>query len=67
MKSRLMNTGATLPLIGIGCLLAFHLIGSTVERDGLLREPFPLLPIGWLLIIVGGAMALLALLRASAR
>lgn len=48
-------------------LLAFRLIGSTSDRDGFLREPFPLLPIGWLLVIVGGALALYALIRASGR
>lgn len=44
--------------IGIGCLVAFGLIGSHVAADGFLREPFALLPLGWLLIVVGGVLAL---------
>ncbi|MGO4262608.1 DUF3955 domain-containing protein [Lysobacter sp. TAB13] len=57
--------------LGGGCLLAFGLIGSTIDEQGFLHEPFALLPIGWLLIFTGALLAIVAgvraLLRAPAR
>jgi len=53
MQSIRSVAGPVLLLIGVGCLVAFSLIGSSVDQDGFLKEPFPLLPIGWLLIGVG--------------
>jgi len=32
----------------LGCLLAFWLIGSTVDEAGILHEPFALIPLAWL-------------------
>jgi len=45
----------SLGLLGAGfaCLVAFRIIGSEVDADGVLREPFPLVPIGWFSISVG--------------
>ena len=40
-------------IIGLLCLLAFNLIGSTVDAQGVLHEPFGLIPIGFLLIVLG--------------
>ncbi|MBO67646.1 MAG: group-specific protein [Acidiferrobacteraceae bacterium] len=31
----------------------FHIIGSEVDIYGVLREPFPLLPLGYLLYLLG--------------
>jgi hypothetical protein len=45
MKS-LFGIGWLLMLAGACLLVAFALIGSTVNVDGGLNEPFPLLPIG---------------------
>jgi len=39
--------------LGIGCLVAFKIIGSEITADGTLVEPFALIPIGWLLITAG--------------
>jgi hypothetical protein len=49
------------------CWGAFALIGSTVEPDGTLREPFVLVPIGWLFLfaaVVVGAVYLVSALMA---
>ena len=39
--------------LGLACLVAFRLIGSEVDADGVLREPFALIPIGWFSISLG--------------
>jgi hypothetical protein len=46
-------------------LAAFWLIGSHVDEDGVLREPFALLPIGLMLLALGivGAIASKAIRR----
>lgn len=33
-------------LISISCYILFFLIGSEVDEDGFLREPYGLLPVG---------------------
>jgi hypothetical protein len=55
MKFRLVSIGLTLLLLGFALLVTFRLIGSTIDENGFLRELFALLPIGWVLVIVGGA------------
>ena len=49
----LKKTAFLLLVAGALCLLAFNLIGSTVDAQGVLHEPFGLLPIGFLLIVLG--------------
>ncbi len=39
-------------LIGIGCAIAFNVIGSEVMPDGRLVEPFGLIPIGYLFLFL---------------
>ena len=41
---------AILFLIGASCFIAYMIKGSYVAADGLLVEPFYLIPIGWLFI-----------------
>ncbi|MCT4656826.1 MAG: DUF3955 domain-containing protein [Cohaesibacter sp.] len=48
---------AALALIGIALLIAFNLIGGEVGEDGLLSEPFFLVPLGYLCLIIGVAGA----------
>jgi hypothetical protein len=43
----------TLLLLGLGLLAAFRFIGSSVDQDGFLHEPFALLPVGWLFVLFG--------------
>lgn len=40
-------------LITIGCLIAFNFIGSEVLPNGMLKEPFYLIPIAWLFLLIG--------------
>lgn len=40
-------------ILGLCCFVAFNIIGSKVAPDGTLIEPFFLIPIGWMLILVG--------------
>lgn len=42
-------------LAGAACLGLFAVLGSSVAPDGRLQEPFALLPLGWALILLGGA------------
>jgi hypothetical protein len=49
-----------LMLAGIGCAIAFEVIGSSVSDNGTLVEPFFLIPIAWLLFLLGGILAISA-------
>jgi hypothetical protein len=63
MKFRTSMVGLGLLLLGFGCLAAFKLIGSAVDVDGFVKEPFWLLPTGWLLIVVGAVWIVMAAIR----
>jgi hypothetical protein len=52
MKRSLICLSLLLLAGSLACWLAYRLIGVRVDADGVLREAFALLPIGWLL---GGA------------
>jgi hypothetical protein len=45
-------------LAGLGCVIAYSAIGSSVAEDGTLVEPFFLIPIAWILILSGGMLAI---------
>ena len=60
---RLIEIVATVfVLAGIACFGLFEIIGSTVAPDGRLQEPFALLPVGWVLILLGGSGLVVSLL-----
>jgi len=40
-------------VLGIGCLITYNIIGSEVAPDGALREPFFLIPLGYLFVAIG--------------
>lgn len=45
------QVAVSLLFLGSLCLIAFHLIGSSIDSDGMLHEPFALIPIGlWLVV-----------------
>ncbi|OEG06313.1 hypothetical protein BFG06_19080 [Aeromonas caviae] len=58
-----MKIGALLILAGLGCFLAFNLLGSTLDAQGFLHEPFALLPLGYLLLFTGMVLTLIPLLK----
>ncbi len=57
------TTGALLILAGLGYFLAFNLLGSTLDAQGFLHEPFALLPLGYLLLFTGMVLTVIPLLR----
>ena len=50
-----INLYATIIMIltGIGCFLLSTMIGSTIDSNGVLHEPFFLIPIGYLFLLMG--------------
>jgi hypothetical protein len=52
---------------GFACWIAFALIGSTVDSQGVLHEPFGLIPIGWLLLLLGGLVIVLRIVWVGLR
>ncbi len=46
-------------IIGAGCMIAFNIIGSEVAPDGLLVEPFFLIPIGFLFLFIAVISAII--------
>ena len=54
----------------MACLLAakccyelFHRLGSHVDDQGILHEPFGLIPLGWLFVFAGAVLLVLSLVR----
>ena len=45
--------------VGIICLVLFELIGSKVEKDGNLNEPFFLIPVGSVMVLISVMLYLL--------
>jgi drug/metabolite transporter (DMT)-like permease len=54
---------ALLALLSALCFAAFGIIGSRVDDQGLLREPFFLLPMGWLLALTAMLAGLFAIVH----
>ena len=48
---------------GIGMQILFALIGGSVTQDGTLKEPFFLVPMGYLFCFIGFAFGLFAYMR----
>lgn len=59
--------GILLILAGLGCFLAFHQIGATLDTQEVLHEPFALIPLGYLLLFAGALLALLVPLHSVLR
>ena len=54
-------------LAGLGCLIAYSVIGSSVAEDGTLVEPFFLIPIAWILFLTGGMLAIAMFIKVRIR
>ncbi len=50
---------------GLVCLALYRLIGGEVGADGVLREPFALIPMGYAFLFVGGCLFLLRAIHAG--
>ena len=53
----------SLVLLGLGLALwaGYAAPGSYVDEDGILREPFHLLALGWLFVLTGGVALMVGL------
>lgn len=63
----MVKIGLLVMALGLIALVAFQLIGSSVDADGTLREPFGLLPVGFSLLFAGAVTTLAALVRRKIR
>lgn len=63
----MMQLAALFTALGVSSLITFHLLGSFVDSQGYLHEPFGLLPIGYLFIFMGILLALFGALRTFCR
>ncbi|MGY4108532.1 DUF3955 domain-containing protein [Aeromonas encheleia] len=63
----MMKLAALFTALGVISLISFQLIGSYVDSQGYLHEPFGLLPIGFLFIFMGTLLALFGTFRAFCR
>ena len=52
---RMLAWGTGLAAAAVACRLAFHAIGSHVDANGVLREPFGLLPISTAMLLASAA------------
>ncbi len=59
----MVGVGLFLMALAAGFALAYELIGSHVDADGWLREPFALIPLGWLSGLAGASLVVLGLWR----
>ncbi|MNV68980.1 hypothetical protein D3C71_1618580 [compost metagenome] len=59
----MVRVGVLLVVLGFIALITFRLMGSSIDADGFLREPFALLPIGFLLVVVGCVTALIGWIK----
>lgn len=68
-RSPSLTTQVAVSLLFLGslCLIAFQLIGSSIDSSGMLHEPFALIPIGLWLIVAGALVGAVALVRAAVR
>lgn len=53
--------------LAAACALAYRAIGSYLDRDGFLHEPFGLVPLGYLCFAAGAVCAAIAGVRALLR
>lgn len=52
---------------GLGCFVAFVVIGSSVAENGTLVEPFFLIPIAWFLFLAGISTAIATFLKSRTK
>ena len=60
LSKKLLITGVSLLVLGLIFILISVLIGASVGANGVLHELFFLIPLGWLLILIGGLVLIAA-------
>ena len=61
------RTAIALMIAGLGCMVAFSIIGSSVGEDGTLAEPFFLIPIAWLFFLSGGILGIAVFIKSRTK
>lgn len=59
----MMRIGLFLMTLGVCSLMLFRYIGSSLNPDGTLNEPYALIPIGSTLIITGLIIGIIGFIR----
>lgn len=59
----LLPGGAVLLAASLASIVGYQLIGSSVDEDGTLHEPFALIPLAWIFGLAGGVLVATAGLR----
>lgn len=52
-------------MLGFACLAAYKVIGSSILDDGMLNEPFALIPLFWLFMMFGVSTLVITLFKKS--
>jgi hypothetical protein len=63
MKMKKYLTPSILIILSIGCLIAYNLIGSSIDANWILIEPFWLIPTWYLLLFIGVIWAIIILTK----
>ncbi len=61
--SPMLIAGALLLALSATCVVSYWRIGSYVDADGFLHEPFGLIPLAWLSGLVGAVLIAIAVKR----
>ncbi len=61
MTKKLYKLSFMLISSGLACFALFLMIGAVIDEQGILHEPFALIPIGWVFIGLGCALGVAAL------
>jgi len=48
---RYLLASALSAALSLGCALLFHFLGGSVDEQGVLHEPFALIPLGWMFLV----------------
>jgi len=63
IKSLSVKVSLLLISLSFICMAAYNFIGSTIDKNGFLHEPFFLIPIGWLFLFSGIVLFIFAVLK----
>lgn len=67
VKNKFALASLILFFLAIGCVLRYQQIGSYVDDDGMLHEPFALIPIGYLLAFLGLILGIASIAQSITR
>ncbi|MCF6302145.1 MAG: DUF3955 domain-containing protein [Devosiaceae bacterium] len=62
-SNKTLFTFIIIGILGIFSAVLFNLLGSTVDSEGFLQEPFYLVPLAYILVLIGFGGALIIIAR----